>query len=91
VSKLFIQEAVMETIRKTGRLVVDVDLTGRPVSPTSSDFPEADFGWMDDDIQKGYQAAVSSLVCERWGGTCRNFKPNKPSISRPCKTCRSNW
>ncbi|MCJ7701886.1 MAG: hypothetical protein MUO62_09905 [Anaerolineales bacterium] len=66
VSKPFIQEAVMETIRKTGRLVVDVDLTGRPVSPTSSDFPEADFGWMADAIQKGYQAAVSSLVCERW-------------------------
>lgn len=66
VSKPFIQKAVMETIRKTGRLVVDVDLTGRPVSPTSSDYPDADFGWMDDEVQKGYQAAVSSLVCERW-------------------------
>jgi hypothetical protein len=66
VSKPFIQDAVMETIRKTGLLVVDVDLTGRPVSPTSSDFPEADFGWLDDAVKKGYQAAVSSLVCERW-------------------------
>jgi len=66
VSKPFIQEAVMETIRKTERIVVDVDLTGRPVSPTSSDYPDADFGWMDDEVCKGYQAAVSSLVCERW-------------------------
>jgi len=66
VSQPFIQEAVMETIRKTGRIVVDLDLTGRPVSPTSSDFPGADFGWMDNGIYKGYQAAVSSLVCKRW-------------------------
>jgi hypothetical protein len=57
----------VETIKQRGQLTVDIDLTGRPVSPTSSDYPEADFGWMDDGVSKGYQAAVSSLVCERWG------------------------
>jgi hypothetical protein len=66
VSRPFIDAAVMETIRKEGRLMVDVDLTGREVSPNSSDYEEASFGWMDDDIRKGYQAAVTSLVCERW-------------------------
>jgi hypothetical protein len=66
VSRLFIQVAVLEAIKHVGHLTVDVDLTGREVSPTSSDYPEADFGWMDDEVSKGYQAAVTSLVCKRW-------------------------
>jgi hypothetical protein len=66
VSRPFIEAAVMEAIRQEGQLVIDVDLTGRKVSPTSSDYAEASFGWMDDDISKGYQAAVTSLVCTRW-------------------------
>ena len=65
-SRPFIEAAVMETLRQYGRLVVDVDLTGREVSPNSSDYPEAGFGWMDGEVRKGYQAAVTSLVCERW-------------------------
>jgi hypothetical protein len=48
-------------------LTIDVDLTGRKVSPTSTDYDEATFGWMDDGVSKGYQDAVTSLVCERWG------------------------
>jgi hypothetical protein len=67
ISRPFIQQAIMETIKRHGQLTLDVDLTGREVSPTSTDYPEADFGWMDDDVHKGYQAAVTSLVCERWG------------------------
>jgi hypothetical protein len=66
VSRPFIDAAVMETIRQEGQLMIDVDLTGRKVSPTSSDYAEASFGWMDDGISKGYQAAVTSLVCTRW-------------------------
>jgi hypothetical protein len=66
VSRPFIDAAVMEELRQKGNLVIDIDLTGREVSPSSTDYPEADFGWMDDDIRKGYQAAITSLVCERW-------------------------
>ena len=66
ISRPFIDAAVLETIKQCGRLTVDVDLTGREVSPTSTDYPDADFGWMDDGVSKGYQAAVTSLVCERW-------------------------
>jgi hypothetical protein len=66
ISQPFIQEAVVETLRKQGYLTADVDLTGREVSPTSTDYAEASFGWMDDDVRKGYQAAIVSLVCERW-------------------------
>ncbi len=65
-SRPFIDAAVMETIRDEGHLVVDVDLTGREVSSTSTDYEDASFGWMEDGISKGYQAAVASLVCERW-------------------------
>jgi len=66
VSQPFVQEAAMETIRKQGGLTADVDLTGREVSPTSTDYADATFGWMDDEVRKGYQAAILSLVCERW-------------------------
>jgi len=65
-SRPFIDAAVMETIRERGQLVVDVDLAGREVSSTSTDYPEADFGWMEDAVKKGYQAALTSLVCGRW-------------------------
>lgn len=67
VSAPFIQAAIMEMLKRQGRLTVDVDLAGRPVSPTSTDYQDATFGWMDDEVQKGYQGAVSSLVSERWG------------------------
>jgi len=66
ISRPFIDAAVLETVKQCGRLTVDVDLTGREVSSTSTDYPDADFGWMDDGVSKGYQAAVTSLVCERW-------------------------
>lgn len=67
ISTPYLQAAVVESIKQSGQLTVDIDLSGRPVSPTSSDYPEADFGWMDEGVSKGYQAAVSSLVCDRWG------------------------
>jgi len=63
-SRPFIDAAVMETIWREGRLVIDVDLARREVSPTSTDYLEASFGWMEDGINKGYQAAVTSLGCE---------------------------
>jgi hypothetical protein len=34
----------MEEVKQQGRLMIDVDLTGREVSPTSSDYDEATFG-----------------------------------------------
>ncbi len=66
ISQPFIDRAVVETIRKKGGLIADVDLSGREVSPTSRDYQGATFGWMDDDVRKGYQAAITSLSCELW-------------------------
>jgi hypothetical protein len=66
ISRPFIEAAAMETLKREGRLTVDVDLTGREVSPTSTGYQDATFGYMDDGLAKGYQDAVTSLVCERW-------------------------
>lgn len=66
VSAPFIQASVAESLKQQGHLTLDIDLTGRPVSPTSENYPDADFGWMDDGVSKGYQAAITSLVSERW-------------------------
>lgn len=62
----FIEQAVLMAMKRQGYLVADVDLAGRPVSPTSSDYPDSSFGHMDDAIQKGYQLALVSLVCQQW-------------------------
>ena len=61
VSRPFVEQEVLAIVRTAQPLQVDVDLTGRPVSPTSSTYPDAAFGWMDDALCKGYQAAISSL------------------------------
>ena len=49
------------------RLTMDGDLTGIPVSNTSTSYPNAAYGHMDDDIQLGYQAGVVSLLTETYG------------------------
>jgi hypothetical protein len=47
VSRPFIQGAVLEAIQHLGHLTVDIDLTGREVSPTSTDYPRLTLaGWM---------------------------------------------
>jgi hypothetical protein len=66
VSQPFIDAEVMALVQHGRRLELDLDLTGRRVSPTSTTYPDADFGWMDDAVRKGYQAAITSLS----GGPC---------------------
>ena len=61
VSRPFIDREVLAILRANTPLMVDIDLTGRPVSPTSTSYPDAAFGWMDDAVAKGYQSAISSL------------------------------
>jgi len=61
VSRPFIDREVQAILQTQPALVVDIDLTGRPVSPTSTSYPDAAFGWMDDGVAKGYQSAISSL------------------------------
>lgn len=48
-------------------LILDGDLTGLPVARTSQTYPDATFGYMDDDVQLGYQLALVSLVSPTYG------------------------
>jgi len=61
VSRPFLEREVLALVRTGRPLIIDVDLTGRTVSPTSTTYPDADFGWMDDAVAKGYQAAITTL------------------------------
>lgn len=66
----FVDQAVHEEIRCGRRLVFDLDLTGQPVSSTSTTYPEAAFGWMNDQVRLGYQLArvcLSPQTGERIG------------------------
>ena len=67
VSRPFIEREVMLALLDRGVLVYDGDLTGRPVSSTSTTYPGAAFGWMSDAVQLGYQAALVSLHSPTYG------------------------
>ena len=67
VSRPFIEREVMLALRDRGILVYDGDLTGRPVSNTSTTYPGAAFGWMSDTVQLGYQAALVSMHSPTYG------------------------
>ena len=60
--------AELQVLRTPGnRVRLDGDLTGIPVSNTSQTYPHAAFGYMDDDIGLGYQAALVSLQSPTYG------------------------
>ncbi|HIC92976.1 MAG TPA: hypothetical protein EYP09_01830 [Anaerolineae bacterium] len=67
VSRPFIQRGVMLALRDRGVLVYDGDLTGRPISNTSTTYPGAAFGWMSDAVCLGYQVALVSLHSPTYG------------------------
>jgi len=56
-SRPFIETTVHELLRRGQPLVYDFDLTGQAVSSTSTTYPEAAFGWMNDQVRLGYQLA----------------------------------
>jgi hypothetical protein len=56
-SRPFIETSVQELLRRGQPLVYDFDLTGQAVSSTSTTYPSAVFGWMNDQVRLGYQLA----------------------------------
>jgi hypothetical protein len=60
-SRPFLQTRVHELLRRGQPLIYDLDLTGQPVSSTSTTYPDAAFGWMNDQVRLGYQLARVSL------------------------------
>ena len=67
VQQPYIDREVVLALQNQGALVYDGDLTGRPVSNSSSTYPQAAFGWMSDAIQLGYQAAMVSMHSPSYG------------------------
>jgi hypothetical protein len=56
-SQPFINTTVHELVRRGQPLIFDFDLTGQAVSATSTTYPGAAFGWMNDQVRLGYQLA----------------------------------
>jgi hypothetical protein len=67
VSQPFIDREVTLSMRDTGTLVLDGDLTCRSVSNTSTTYSGAKFGWMSDEVGPGFQAAVVTLRSPTYG------------------------
>ena len=63
----FLDRAVSDLRQRHETLVLDADLTGRPVSSTSRTFPAAAFGYMDGEIRLGYQLAEICLQTRLFG------------------------
>lgn len=67
VGQPFIDQEVERALERNGELVYDADLTGRPVSSSSTSYPDAAFGHMGDTVNLGYQAALVSLHSPTFG------------------------
>lgn len=67
ISQPFIDQEVERALAQKGELVYDADLTGRPISSTSTSYPDTAFGYMGDTIALGYQAALVSLHSPTYG------------------------
>ena len=67
VSRPFLDQEVMLAVRDQGKIVYDGDLTGRPVSNTSTTYPNVAYGHMSDAVQLGYQAAMVSFHSPTYG------------------------
>jgi hypothetical protein len=67
VSQPFLERAVNDLRQRNEMLILDADLTGRPVSSTSQTFPGAAFGYMDGQVRLGYQLAEICLQTRLFG------------------------
>jgi hypothetical protein len=67
VSQPFIDREVALLLARKLPLILDLDLAPRPVSNTSTTFPDAQFGWQDDRVGQGYDAALVSLTSLTYG------------------------
>lgn len=67
VSQPFLDREVALLLARKLPLILDLDLAPRPVSNTSTTFPDAQFGWQDDRVGQGYDAALVSLTSLTYG------------------------
>jgi hypothetical protein len=62
-----VAEEVMKALQLAGRLTYDGDLTDRPVSNSSTTYPNVAYGHMGNALRLGYQAAMVSLHSPTYG------------------------
>ena len=67
ITQPILAEEVMQALNHGGRLVYDGDLTGRPVSNSSTSYPGVAYGHMGDGLHLGYQAAMVSMHSPTYG------------------------
>jgi hypothetical protein len=67
VAQPFRARALADLRARHQTLVLDADLTGRPVSSTSRSYPGAAFGYMDGAVRLGYQLAEICLQTRLFG------------------------
>jgi hypothetical protein len=67
ITQPFLDEELIRILQSSGRLIYDGDLTARPVSNTSTTYPDVAYGYMSDGVQLGYQAALVSLHSPTYG------------------------
>jgi len=85
VTQPFLDRAVADLRNRNHPLVLDADLTGRPVSSSSTTYPEAAFGYMDGPIRLGYQVAVLCLQTDLYGRQWRTAQQHPgDTVSAPC-------
>jgi hypothetical protein len=82
-TKLILDGEVMKALQLSGRLTYDGDLTGRPVSNSSTTYPNAGYGHMDDAIRLGYQAAMVSVHSPTYGRLWLSVVPH-PGNTASC-------
>jgi hypothetical protein len=61
----FVQATVQDLAHRGEPIVYDLDLTGQAVSATSTTYPDAAFGWMNDRVCLGYQLARICLTTKQ--------------------------
>lgn len=83
ITKLILDAEVMKALQVSGRLTYDGDLTGRPVSNSSTTYPNAGYGHMDDAIRLGYQAAMVSMHSPTYGRLWLSVVPH-PGNTASC-------
>jgi hypothetical protein len=66
-SRPFLGQAIADLRSRDQPFLLDADLTGRPLSDSSTSFPDAAFGYMDGEIRRGYQLALLCLQTRRFG------------------------
>jgi hypothetical protein len=84
-SQPFIRESVQELLGAGLAVLYDLDLMGQPVSATSTGYPQAAFGWMDDQVRLGYQLARICLTTKSGARIwLQGFHHPGDTVSAPC-------